>query len=80
MTILAPVGIIPLRTVKTKLNAAITSMTKYRLDESRFLRGKLSRNMQVWLEEIKIQPDGQIFYTENYRQVSLIKLMKKLKH
>jgi hypothetical protein len=55
-------------------------MTKYRLDESRFLRGKLSRNMQVWLEEIKIQPDGQIFYTENYRQVSLIKLMKKLKH
>jgi hypothetical protein len=55
-------------------------MPKYRLDESRFLRGGLSRNMQVWLDEIRVQPDGQKFYTENYRQVSLIKLMKKLKH
>jgi hypothetical protein len=55
-------------------------MPRYRLDEPRFLRGGLSRNKQVWLEEIKIQPDGQIFYTEHYVQVSLIELMKKLNH
>ncbi len=53
-------------------------MPTYRLDEPRFLRGKLSRNMQVWLEEIKIQPDGEIYYTENYVQISLVKLLKYL--
>jgi hypothetical protein len=54
-------------------------MPKYRLDEYRFLRGKLTRNMPVWLEEIKIQPDGEIYYTENYVQICLIKLLKYLK-
>jgi arsenate reductase-like glutaredoxin family protein len=54
-------------------------MPKYRLDEYRFLRGTLTRNMQIWLEEIKIQPDGEIYYTENYVQTDLIKLLKKLK-
>lgn len=50
----------------------------YRLDEPRFLRGKLTRNRQIWLEKIKIQDDGEIFYTELYVQVPLIKLLKHL--
>jgi hypothetical protein len=54
-------------------------MPRYRLDEYRFLRGKLTRNMQVWLEEFKIEDDGTVYYTENYVQISLIKLLKYLK-
>lgn len=53
-------------------------MPRYRLDESRFLRGTLTRNMQVWIEEIEHQENGLVFYTEKYRQVSLIKLLKLL--
>jgi ABC-type Fe3+-hydroxamate transport system substrate-binding protein len=53
-------------------------MPRYRLDEYRFLRGKLTRNRQIWLEEIKIQPDGEIYYTENYVHTDLIKLLKNL--
>lgn len=53
-------------------------MPKYRLDESRFLRGKLSRNMPVWLEEIEFQADGSKLFTEKYFQVPLIKLLKLL--
>lgn len=54
-------------------------MPRYRLDELRFLRGKLTRNRQIWLEEIKIQDDGEIYYTENYVQIKLIKLLNYLK-
>jgi hypothetical protein len=53
-------------------------MPRYRLDEYRFLRGKLTRNLQVWIEEIEFQEDGSKFFTEKYRQVSLIKLLKLL--
>lgn len=53
-------------------------MPKYRLDEYRFLRGKLTRNRQIWLEEIKIEDDGEIYYTENYVQINLVKLLKYL--
>ena len=55
-------------------------MPKYRLDESGFLRSNLTRKRQVWLEEIKIQPDGEIYYTENYVQIKLIKLLRYLNH
>ena len=50
----------------------------YRLDETRFLRGNLTRNRQIWLEKIKIQPNGEILYTELYVQIPLIKLLKYL--
>jgi hypothetical protein len=54
-------------------------MAKYRLDSSRFLRGKLSRNKPIWLEEIEPQTNGLVFFTEKYRQVSLVKLLKLLR-
>ncbi|WP_434686886.1 hypothetical protein [Pseudanabaena minima] len=54
-------------------------MPRYRLDEQRFLRGKLTRNMPVLLEEIQIEEDGEIYFTENYVQISLVKLLKYLK-
>lgn len=54
-------------------------MPKYRLDSSRFLRGKLSRNKPIWLEEIEPQANGLILFTERYRQVSLIKLLKLIR-
>ncbi len=53
-------------------------MPKYRLDEFRFLRGKLTRNMPLWLEEIEFQEDGSKLFTEKYCQTSLIKLLKLL--
>lgn len=55
-------------------------MPRYRLDSSRFLRGKLSLNKPVWLEEIEFQEDGSKLFTEKYRQVSLIKLLKFLQN
>jgi hypothetical protein len=54
-------------------------MPRYRLDEYRFLRGKLTRNTPVWLEEIQFEEDGEIYYTEHYVQISLVKLLKHLK-
>lgn len=54
-------------------------MPRYRLDEPHFLRGKLTRNMPVWLEEIQFEEDGEIYYTEHYVQISLVKLLKYLK-
>jgi uncharacterized protein (UPF0128 family) len=54
-------------------------MPRYRLDDPRFLRGKLHRNRQIWLEEIKFEDNGEIYYTENYVQIKLIKLLKHLK-
>ena len=50
----------------------------YRLDEHRIFSNCLTRNKQIWLEKVKIQPDGEIFYSELYVQVPLIKLLKYL--
>ena len=35
--------------------------------------------MPVWLEEIQFEEDGEIYYTEHYVQISLVKLLKYLK-
>lgn len=48
----------------------------YRLDEPRIFSSGLTRNKQIWLEKIKIQPNGELLYTELYVQIPLIKLLK----
>ena len=53
---------------------------RYRLDERVRLRS-LSKNSHIWLERIEFVEDEDdddypIFYTEDYRQVSLVKLLK----
>ena len=59
----------------------LTPMTmtskRYWLDEPLRLAEGITRNKQIWLEEIQPQEKGFLF-TEKYRQVSLIKLFKKL--
>ncbi|WP_197278790.1 hypothetical protein [Pseudanabaena sp. 'Roaring Creek'] len=54
-----------------------TTSRRYRLDEPLCLAKGITRNKQVWLEEIQPQEKGFLF-TEKYRQVSLIKLLKLL--
>lgn len=55
-------------------------MARFRLDERPNLRN-LTRDSQVWLERIEIVADPEdddypIFYTEDYRQVGLVKLLR----
>lgn len=50
---------------------------RYRLDEPLCLSKGITRNKQIWLEEIEPQEKGFLF-TEKYRQVSLINLFKLL--
>jgi len=52
-------------------------MAKFRIDERPNFR-PLTANSQVWIERIEIKDDGEIYYTEDYRQVSLVKLLKLL--
>lgn len=54
-------------------------MPRYRLDQRLHLSQGISRRRAIWLEEIKFDEDGEIYYTENYVQISLIKLLKYLK-
>lgn len=55
-------------------------MPRYRLDERLHLSPRISRRRKIWLEEIQFEEDGEIYYTENYVQISLVKLLKYLKH
>jgi hypothetical protein len=54
-------------------------MPKYRLDEPLHLSQGISRRRTVWLEEIEIEEDGEIYYTEHYVRIDLVKLLKYLK-
>ena len=54
-------------------------MPRYRLDEPLHLSQGISRHRTIWLEEIEIAEDGEIYYTENYVQINLVKLLKYLK-
>jgi hypothetical protein len=54
-------------------------MPRYRLDERLNLSQGVSRRRKIWLEEIEIEEDGEIYYTENYVQINLVKLLKYLK-
>jgi hypothetical protein len=54
-------------------------MLRYRLDEHLHLSQGISRRRTIWLEEIEIAEDGEIYYTEHYVQINLVKLLKYLK-
>ena len=54
-------------------------MPRYRLDEPLHLSQGISRRRTIWLEEIEIEEDGEIYYTEHYVQINLVKLLKYLK-